>query len=379
MTRSDGRRLQVLVVPEWYPTEASPVAGSFVSDQAQAASRFNDVVVAVDRPDGRPGTLRERAEGSVRVFELSRRSRPGPAGVFSRVLALKKFIASRPTPPDVIHAHVYASGFVSLLASVGTGIPVVLSEHTSDFLEGLVTGRASIPAHAALRGSALVCPVSDDLMRAMASFDHRGSYEVVPNVVDTEAFRNRRSGSASVGSGLLRLLSVGIMTRQKGFADLISAAGLLHAAGLPIQLDLVGDGPLRAELERQAASSLPDGSFRFLGSLPRAEVATCMSEADIYVMPSVVETFGVALVEALVAGLPVVATKVGIAPSVVSGECGVVVAPGDARALARGLESVAARLDRLDAWATGDSLVERFSAETIGRRWDAIYRRVAGR
>lgn len=377
MTQAEARRLQVLLVPEWYPTDDDQVAGSFVRDQAHAVCELNDVVVALDGPVGPFGIGNVFHDGPVSVFEVGRRRLPGPLNVLSRAIALRRFISSLPVPPDVIHAHVYASGFVSVLAASGMGIPVVLSEHTSDFVEGLVGGRASVPAHFALRRSALVCPVSDGLMRAMASFEPRAVYEVVPNVVVTESFRNQRVRGRRQADAPVRLLSVGIMARQKGFSHLISAAGALASSGVPFELELVGDGPLRADLERRAASLLPPGSFRFLGPLPREEVAERMAEADIYVMSSVVETFGVALVEALAAGLPVVATDVGIARSVVGEDEGVLVAPADDHALAAGIEAVMSGLERFSDEAGDHSVIERFSAEAVGRKWDEVYRRVA--
>lgn len=378
MSSGKPRRLSVVVVPEWYPSAASPTAGSFIRDQVRAVEPHHDLTVVVDAP-GAVKRIREfSADSEAEVVRLERRRSAGPADQLLRAAAFRRFLNSMPRHPDVVHAHVYASGFASVIATFGTGIPLVLSEHNSDFIEGLVRGRSSVPAHAALRGADLVCPVSRVLMQSMKAFEAKATYRVVPNVVDTSPFKLGRKRELT-GGRPPRLLSVGIMGRQKGLACLIDAAASVMRSGQELHLELVGDGPLRSDLEAKARKLLPAGSYTFTGELARQEVAERMAQADLYVMPSIVETFGVALVEALAAGLPVVATAVGVAPEIVGPADGVVVAAGDPVALADGIGAALSGLDRFNPAPTGDRLSREFSAETVGDTWDAIYRELAGR
>ena len=78
--------------------------------------------------------------------------------------------------------------------------------------------------------------------------------------------------------------------------------------------------------------------MRFHGELPKEEVARLMRDADLFVLPSLHETFGCVLIEAMASGLPSVATRVGGVPEVLPGEAGELVAPQDPQALAAAIE-----------------------------------------
>jgi len=126
----------------------------------------------------------------------------------------------------------------------------------------------------------------------------------------------------------------------KDHATLLDASARLAArhAGTPFRLHLIGDGPLRAELEARAdAAGLAD-RVRFLGN--RDDVAEQLGQLDGFVLSTTAaEGFGIVLIEALAAGVPVVASDVPACREVLrDGRLGTLVPPGDAGALARALE-----------------------------------------
>jgi glycosyltransferase involved in cell wall biosynthesis len=140
----------------------------------------------------------------------------------------------------------------------------------------------------------------------------------------------------------------------------------------PAAVLIVGDGPERGRLERLAARLGVD-RVRFLGFLPHAVVAGHMCHADVLALPSVYEELGSVLVEALQAGLPIVASRVGGIPAVVEhGRNGLLVRPGDAHALAAALDAVL--LDPALARTMGQA--SRTASDAY--RWDALAQRVLG-
>jgi glycosyltransferase involved in cell wall biosynthesis len=138
-----------------------------------------------------------------------------------------------------------------------------------------------------------------------------------------------------------------------------------------VTLDVVGDGP-----ERSALEALADGlPIRFLGELSREGVASRMREADLFVMPSLVEPFGIAAIEALAAGIPTVCTSACGVADIVAEVGGIVVPPRDPVALSHALLTL---LDGAQAVHTGtvDLLRRSYGPAAIADRWDTIYQRL---
>jgi glycosyltransferase involved in cell wall biosynthesis len=212
-------RLRVLIVPEWYPSERNPVAGVFVRDQAVAVAAAHDVTVLV-HDEGvsarRRGSVTHGVEHGLPTIRVHTRAPYGtPLGRLQFLLLASRELwrlrrAGR--EPDVFHAHVFSAGLTALALARGRR-PVIVSEHHSDFVEGLVRGRAARVAHLVLRRATLVCPVSEFLRSHLEAFEPAGRYEVVPNVVDVEAFSGLPRGEPRAG-GVARLLVVALLAHQ---------------------------------------------------------------------------------------------------------------------------------------------------------------------
>ena len=107
---------------------------------------------------------------------------------------------------------------------------------------------------------------------------------------------------------------------------------------LQVEYRIIGDGDLRAELERMVGRLRLTDTVKFLGALPRPEVVSWLSESDVYLLPSLMEQAGMVLAEAQASGLPVVATRVGGVPEMVAEhKSAVLVPPADSAAIADAL------------------------------------------
>jgi glycogen(starch) synthase len=134
-----------------------------------------------------------------------------------------------------------------------------------------------------------------------------------------------------------RLLFVGRLTAQKRPLDVVAAHALLPA---DVHLVVVGDGPMRAQVQAAAAASPARERVHLLGFVPHAQIPAHLQHADVFVLPSEYEELGTALVEAMAAGVPVVASAVGGIPDLVSdGVTGRLVERGDVPALATAVEA----------------------------------------
>jgi alpha-1,6-mannosyltransferase len=180
---------------------------------------------------------------------------------------------------------------------------------------------------------------------AAAEFGRIGAGNVVrvPLGVDLDTFSPQagRVRSRYVDQGQILLVHCGRLSAEKRPQRSLTTLATLRAAGLPVRLVVAGDGPLRSRLVRRAArAGLP---VTFAGFLPgRADLAALLASADVAIAPGPAETFGLAALEALACGTPVVVSAESALPEVV-GEAGASVAGED---LAAGVRAVLARPER---------------------------------
>jgi glycosyltransferase involved in cell wall biosynthesis len=376
---SGARPLRVLVAPEWYPWADQPYFGTFCREQARAVARVADVAVLTWRADASlrtPFRVERDVEDGLwtsRVrFARSRVPKAGFGFKLAGCLEALAHLARSGFVADVVHAHEYDAGRLAHALGSLTRAPVVMSEHWSGLAVGALPAEERRRAKRAFERAAVVCPVSHDLASHLRTLAPHATIEPVPNVVDTDAFafadRSGRRGPA-------RLVTVGSLVEIKGHRHLVRAIGALRRAGVDLTLDVIGDGPLRGELERLAGDAGVADVVRFRGAIPKTEVAAALAGSDVFVLPSLWENLPCALIEAMATGLPVVATRVGGVPEVVGTTGGRLVAPGSPDALAAGIAAAVADRTRHDARAVRDAVVARFGYAAVAERWLQIYER----
>lgn len=211
---------------------------------------------------------------------------------------------------------------------------------------------------------------SHDMYRRLARAGFDGRLELVPLGVNLELFRPRADAASVREDRPTELLYVGRLSREKDLATLLAAFALLPDPER-WRLTLVGDGPVRADLEAQADG---DPRVRFLGMQPYGEgLAALYSAADLLVQPSPNETFNLTVLEGLASGLPVVAIRQGGPQDLVSEEVGALANPGDPADLALQIEALAAR--RIPPAVCRRFVEERFPWERSFDRLLAVYER----
>lgn len=291
---------------------------------------------------------------------------------------------------DVLHAHfLVPNGALAAMATGGR--PLAISLHGSDVYLAERFAPARAAALVALEKAAAIIPCSEDLgRRVIALGAHPSKVHVIPYGVDAAVFSNgsREHGRATIrarlGAGTRPLvLFVGNLLPKKGVTFLVAAAADVRRAHPDALFAIVGDGALRGALEAQAAGlGLGADSVRFVGALPWAEIPSWHAAADVFVVPSVVDSTGNVdglpnvVLEAMASGLPVVATNVGGLPMVVRPrETGLLVPPENAPALAEALSTLLA--DRALASSCGARarafLESELSWERIAARYESLF------
>lgn len=382
-----------LVFSKQFPNPAEPLRGLFVADQVRATrGEVEWTVIApvpfiprlLAGPLGKPYVAGDGRLGDVpvvrpRYLVLPRRLLYGFVATSMARAARRAFARAVDTGrPEFVHAHaLYPSGAAASRLAATAGVPLIVTVHGSDLYSNLAkdSWRASLAATVAT-ARLLIC-VSPSLARdviAELEADPR-KVVVVPDCYDEATFCY--DGEEPHREGPLRLVSVGRLVPVKGFDVLLGALRRVTDKGLDAVLTLVGDGPERAALETQAAELGISERVRFTGALPGEELAALLRETDAFVSSSRREGFGVAIVEALASGLPVVATRSGGPESIVGPDDGILCAADDTDALAACIAEMGSRLGSLDRSAIAARARSRFSRDAVGAQLLGLYRRVA--
>jgi glycosyltransferase involved in cell wall biosynthesis len=241
----------------------------------------------------------------------------------------------------LIHAHAAMRGSFwrkSVFVALGRlfGVPVLLHLHGSEtvkFFEGLPAPLRWV-VRTVLESATRVIVLSPTWKAFVDGFAPRAKVTVLPNYVKVPGVSPTARRSMDAGN-LVKILFLGAVGRRKGVYPLIEAFAKARAVlPCPVSLQIGGDGEIaqcRALAERLQVAS----NVEFLGWVGAAERDTLLKDADIFVLPSLNEGLPMSLLEAMAAGLPVISTRVGGIPDLVTdGENGLLVDAGDVDALA---------------------------------------------
>ena len=261
-------------------------------------------------------------------------------------------------PFDVVHCHYGVIGLRYGVAARLWGAPLVVSFYGYDASRyPRERGeRVYAPLFAAAQRVTSLSPHMDERLRALGCAPEK--IRRVPLPVDGTAEDEAQTArlAALARDDTVRLLTVARLVEKKGIDVALRAIGAMRDELPAIRYNVIGDGPLRAELEALAASLGIADRVSFAGALSNDLVQQAMREADLFVLPSLTAPTGdeegtpTVLLEASYARLPVLATRhAGIPEIVTDGESGVLVAEGDPGALAAGLRALLSDRERWPA------------------------------
>lgn len=319
--------MKVLVVTTWLPTSARPEVGAFVVRDIEMLRRDHEVAVIHLSADG----------GAADVPFPVHTIRMSPADPRS-IRNAGRVIARHAGSADLVHS-MAASALLPFRALRLTA-PWVHTEHWSALLAprtAPLASRLAIPlTFRLLRRPDVVVAVGHDLAARIDS-RRRGPTVVIPNEVHRpDVLRERPRTSVTT------LVGVGGLIARKGPDIAIQALAELVSRGMDARLVWAGDGPLRDELTMLAERLGVADRVELRGRILPEDVADVLAEGDVFILPTAMETFGVAIAEALVSGRPVVTSNEGEQSSFVSEPDGALVAERSADAYADAVQRVLA-------------------------------------
>ncbi len=391
--------MRVSVTSPWYPDETSVFSGIFVAKKVRAVEMLG-AEVTVEVPTlypAPPGKIPKSVTGGMRslaakditaafnqIGNATWIPTPVPSGsgfagrseAFADSIRLKREFV--PVRADVYHAHLAVpTGWA--LTHLGDA-PLVVSEHQSTLDQIFVEPAATRMYEEVLRRADAFLCVSPALKdRLVDRFGDLAAekIELVPNVVDLEDLPFAQHGSLDFD----RWIYVGAIASHKGIPLLMeSFLAYRREFDQGTTLTIVGSGPLESWVRRFAASKGMRSAVDVVGAIPHSEVGAMLESANVMVHLSPLETFGIASLEGLGAGLPVVSLRNGGADTAWGDHeryAGVLL-PIDtrAKAVAKAVNQLKQRRDELDMARVRRMIEDRYSYAAIGENLMDIYSRV---
>ncbi|HEV2383352.1 MAG TPA: glycosyltransferase [Terriglobia bacterium] len=273
----------------------------------------------------------------------------------------------------IAHAFDFYTNLTLIPAARFAGVSVVIGSQRQ--LGDLLTpAQARVQALAFRWCDSIVCNSRAAAERLIERGISERKLAVIGNGLPPEAF-TAATAALPRCPGVLRVgMIAGMRSRSKNHAGLLRAAAMLSNRIQNLEFVLVGDGPLRAELERNAANLGLSGQVRFLGE--RRDIPSLLASMDVTALPSVSEGMSNAILESMAAGVPVVAARAGGTPELVVDGTGLLVAPNDDEALAAALGDLLsdhALRQRLGQNARRFAL-DNFTLDYMCQRHEDLYR-----
>lgn len=278
---------------------------------------------------------------------------------------------------DLLHAHFLCNGFVGATLKNLSGKPFILTAHGGDVYDlPFRNDWYKALARFVLAEADQIITVSRFNAEKLLSLGvSSNKLHVIPNGYDEKLFKPIPMYKARRELGLplnkKMLLSVGNLVDVKGHTYLIDAMQFVLKKRNDIILIIVGDGVLRENLEKKVRDLGLNGKILFVRRVEHRKIPIWMNACDVFVLPSLKESFGVVLIEAMACGKPVVGTRVGGIPEIVRrDDVGILVKPVHPKSLSDGILEA---LDRKWVSKTITNYARQFSWTTVVKHILKVY------
>lgn len=380
--------MNIVILPSWFRLKSNRTNGSFFMEQAVAVAKQGHHVTLIDAQiiptrryfkTERDIGIKHYTEDGVELYEyktcgfMSGHSAALTVRLYQRKVEkiLKQVLKTQKI--DVLHAHsFYPAGIAAVALGKKYQIPVVLTEHCTGLILGWL-GKDTYP---------YVKPTFDAADATVCVTDYFSDY-----IFDRYALEKRPMMIGNVLNPMFQytdapknevftFITVAYQLPKKRINHIISAVEELKREGIPVKVHIVGDGPLHADLQRQAEERNVRDCLIFHGNQSRERVYELLQQSNALVHAAIAETFGVVYIEAMATGRPVVSAENGGSLELINEKNGVLAAPDDPHALAEAMKKMIAEYDHFDFKAISEATISRFSEESIGKVYADLYKKV---
>jgi len=370
--------MNLLIIPSWYPTKIHPESGTFFKDRAKILQRsgFSVTVAAhilhptkdILRFEQNKNNIEKIYDDGIVIYKTESIN-PFPK------MPKKTFSFYKNSITRLIETLIYKSkpDFVFINSSIYGGaalaqyfydkkIPFMVSEHLKEFI--IDDGFSSFHKQCineCYNYCSKIIATSDILKKNIIKKFNVDTNKItlIPNPADTERFLPKKD----LTSGPFSFIAVALLRHEKRLDILIKAFAKLFKDNTNIVLTIIGDGKEKDKLKLLSHKLNVNKRINFIGYQKKSAVSDILRNHDAFVLTSEVETFGVAIVEAMSVGLPVVATKCGGPESIVLPETGILVKKNDENKLCAAMDRIIKNYDNYES-----SVIRKIALKTYGNK-----------
>ncbi|MDD3106304.1 MAG: glycosyltransferase [Bacilli bacterium] len=369
--------MHVCIVGRGLPNSKYSINGIFEYQQAINVKKYNSnlkiTYLSLDFRSlfkRRHFGLKRFSENDITIYDYNFPLGGTPDKIFyhfalKKVLKVLKKLLLTDGEPDIIHTHFINNSYLIIKASEVLNLKssVIATEHLSSIHNiDANSYLCKLAKYTYDRVNSLIS-VSPSLATAIKlNFGITSIY--IPNMVNTESFKFKKEIKIFTNDSF-RLVSVGTLVPNKRFGFLIELVNELSNKIKNISLTIIGEGPEYSKLKRQIMFCGLGNIVSLIGSKSQNEIADIFNESDLFVLLSDSETFGLVFVEAMVSGLPVVATKSGGPNTIISNSIGKLVPVNDFDSALNAIMEVYNNYSYYDPEKISNLALSKFSPETV--------------
>ncbi len=381
-------RKHIVFLARWYPHRYDPMFGLFVQRHAEAAALFNDITViychACERQQDNK-TTRQQAKkfeivrtnennvDTIRVYYKKPKNKIQSLIRFYRanMMALK-IGRDKSRPYDLIHVHVLTRlGVIAWIQKLLHKTPYIITEHWSRYLPGNDFSGffRKLLTKVVVRNAKCVTAVTEYLANAMKKHGLKNdNFVILPNVINIDMFH-----ISEKNNNPCKIIHISCFEeKSKNISGLLESLRIVKDKDIDFRCVLIGDG-IDFEMTKEKAQDLQLlDKVTFTGVLEGDVLADELSSGDFFVLSSNYETMSIVVIEALASGLPVVSTDVAGVKGIIENK-GIIVQPRNSEALAEAIIKMIETHKNYDAVSLRNSVIEKYSYESVGRFLDSIY------
>jgi len=326
----------VLHLAKWYPNKVEPLLGIFVRKHVLSTkNNFHHKVISIYNTDDSENKITRITNNFEGIEEVVFYYKSGIATKFKVFYKVWKEINS--SPVAIIHAHIISwASTLAYLHSISTKTPFFISEHWSGYHYKLFLKQNALVKYFKLltaKKAKMVFPVSDSLKADMLASGIKANYQVIGNVVDGEIVERPKNDKFT-------FVFVGdLEQKHKNVKGIIEAFSELKNKS-KLQLDIIGEGEDKQDYINLSTNQNSSDSINFHGYKSNTEVFEYLSKSHVLVLNSYYETFSIICAEALLSGIPVIATKCGGPESFLDKQTGLLIDVGNRAQLINAMKEI---------------------------------------
>lgn len=379
--------MKIFVIPSWYPYSHNPINGTFFKDHAEKLQESgHDVTVVATEIISLKGFFSSRSDIGKKIYseqgvktyqQIHMNRHPGNFSKFytrykKEFKILLEEAIKKEGLPELFHVHssLWAG---AALCEMELGVPIIVSEHIKEFLiqNGFDEFQHQLIQYTYNNVQGLITPSTAVMESIKNTFNIPTSCktQVIPNMVDTEYFVPLKN---KPDNDRFTFLIVAMLRPEKRI-DTIIKAFMPIGNNFLAKLSILGDGPEFKKLHDLAGEISLERQIKFLKKKGKSEVLKNIQKADVCLLYSEMETFGVTLIEALSCGIPVIGGNVGGANDIITPNNGIIVPVNSPKALQKAMKNMILNIGRYDRDKIREDAVKRFDKKVIIKKLEKLY------